>query len=464
MSDDRFRRSEDQYYVLKGQLASGRITPEQFNAALQDLIVQDAQSRYWMIGAESGKWYVHDGQNWVEAQPYVSAASVAFPAPPSPPMQAPPHTARPVLWIAGCGCALTILLGVIAAFFALSQGLISPSFIAAARATLTPLPPNVAVPTPVVTPTSVAAPTSVVAPISVVAPTSIAVPTTDPTSIALGILATATANARATTLLDASIATRVSASLTAAAPVPAPTVFTPTRPATIFSQTPVPTSPPGPQKKLEPILTTSVTGIRVVNLATGAAQQIYGEPNIACAAWSPDGSQVLLSSDLSGRRALRTLYLADNLVNDLHVEAGKAYNTGAQEALWSPDGTRVFVRNVTIPHSNVSLMLFDSGGKLLNSVERRLDKEVVPLFWSVDGKWVIALAAMPDPSPTLKYTLYAEEIATLSDARRKTVPEWQQYQQSIGASDRVFDERYWPWVERSAPITCSTVDFFTACP
>ena len=65
MSDDRFRRSEDQYYVLKGQLASGRITPEQFNAALQDLIVQDAQSRYWMIGAESGKWYVHDGQNWV---------------------------------------------------------------------------------------------------------------------------------------------------------------------------------------------------------------------------------------------------------------------------------------------------------------------------------------------------------------------------------------------------------------
>ncbi len=65
-----FQRAEDEYFKLKGQATMGRITHEQFEAKLRELMVQDTQGRYWMIGADTGKWYVHNGQAWVEAQPY----------------------------------------------------------------------------------------------------------------------------------------------------------------------------------------------------------------------------------------------------------------------------------------------------------------------------------------------------------------------------------------------------------
>ena len=61
MSADQFRRAEDEYFRLKGQLAAGRITPEQFEAALKNLMLQDAQGRWWMLGPDTGKWHVHDG-------------------------------------------------------------------------------------------------------------------------------------------------------------------------------------------------------------------------------------------------------------------------------------------------------------------------------------------------------------------------------------------------------------------
>lgn len=67
--DDKFKQTEDQYFLLKGQLAAGRISREQFEAALKDLTLQDAQGRYWMIGADTGNWYVHDGHAWVQSLP-----------------------------------------------------------------------------------------------------------------------------------------------------------------------------------------------------------------------------------------------------------------------------------------------------------------------------------------------------------------------------------------------------------
>ncbi len=56
MSVNRFQQAEDRYFLLKGQRATGRITREQFNAALKELMIQDAQGRWWMIGVDSGKW------------------------------------------------------------------------------------------------------------------------------------------------------------------------------------------------------------------------------------------------------------------------------------------------------------------------------------------------------------------------------------------------------------------------
>lgn len=65
-----FQRAEDEYFKLKGQMATGRITHDQFEARLRELMVQDPQGRYWMLGADTGNWYVHDGANWIEGQPY----------------------------------------------------------------------------------------------------------------------------------------------------------------------------------------------------------------------------------------------------------------------------------------------------------------------------------------------------------------------------------------------------------
>lgn len=65
-----YKSAEEAYFKLKGQAATGRITHEQFEAQLRELMVQDAQGRYWMLGADSGKWYRRDGETWTEAQPY----------------------------------------------------------------------------------------------------------------------------------------------------------------------------------------------------------------------------------------------------------------------------------------------------------------------------------------------------------------------------------------------------------
>lgn len=65
-----FKKAEDEFFMLKGRLSAGRITQEEFEASLKGLMTQDAEGRYWIIGADSGKWYVHNGESWVEGQPY----------------------------------------------------------------------------------------------------------------------------------------------------------------------------------------------------------------------------------------------------------------------------------------------------------------------------------------------------------------------------------------------------------
>lgn len=67
---DVYKKAEDEYFRLKGRLSAGRLTEEQFRAAVKDLMQQDAQGRYWMLGVDTGKWYFHDGQTWIEGQPY----------------------------------------------------------------------------------------------------------------------------------------------------------------------------------------------------------------------------------------------------------------------------------------------------------------------------------------------------------------------------------------------------------
>lgn len=97
-ADERFQQVEREYFRLKGQLAAGQITHEQFEAALRPLMFQDAQGRYWMIGVDSGKWHLYDGQQWQQTNPpTASAVTASRPAPPPPTVASTPSKARIVV-------------------------------------------------------------------------------------------------------------------------------------------------------------------------------------------------------------------------------------------------------------------------------------------------------------------------------------------------------------------------------
>ncbi|MBI3914660.1 MAG: hypothetical protein HY327_10815 [Chloroflexi bacterium] len=145
-----FIQAEDKYFTLRGQLETGRITREQFKVALQQLMIQDAQGQWWIIGADDSKWYVSDGMRWSQSEPPVSAPIAGRASPPSamPPPSSPRHQFAPVpvapqqftpppmpvrksrggcgCWLKGCLVALALILVLgVAAFFAYQSGAIT---------------------------------------------------------------------------------------------------------------------------------------------------------------------------------------------------------------------------------------------------------------------------------------------------------------------------------------------------
>jgi hypothetical protein len=74
-----FEETQHRFFLLKGQLAAGRITREQFEAARQELTITDAQGHYWALGADDGQWYIYDGQNWVRGVPPGTGGNTASP-------------------------------------------------------------------------------------------------------------------------------------------------------------------------------------------------------------------------------------------------------------------------------------------------------------------------------------------------------------------------------------------------
>lgn len=95
MAADKYRLAEDQYFKLRGQFDTGRLTQDQFDEKLRELMLQDDHGRYWMLGADSGKWYLYDGAKWVQGEPYAAPPlpSIAPTAPP--PVSAPAYAPSP---------------------------------------------------------------------------------------------------------------------------------------------------------------------------------------------------------------------------------------------------------------------------------------------------------------------------------------------------------------------------------
>ena len=64
-----FARVEAEYRRLKAQVERGALTEAEFRAQLEELMIEDEQGRWWIVGYETGQWYVHDGEKWVQQEP-----------------------------------------------------------------------------------------------------------------------------------------------------------------------------------------------------------------------------------------------------------------------------------------------------------------------------------------------------------------------------------------------------------
>lgn len=76
-----FSQVEAEFRRLRGQFEAGTLTEDEFKAQLQELMIQDKQGRWWMLGYETERWYYHDGQAWVQAEPPPLAKTPPEPAP-----------------------------------------------------------------------------------------------------------------------------------------------------------------------------------------------------------------------------------------------------------------------------------------------------------------------------------------------------------------------------------------------
>jgi LysM repeat protein len=64
-----FAEAEKKYLQLESKLLSGELADQEFIAQVNQLKVTDAEGRRWTLNSRTGRWMVHDGQQWAYAEP-----------------------------------------------------------------------------------------------------------------------------------------------------------------------------------------------------------------------------------------------------------------------------------------------------------------------------------------------------------------------------------------------------------
>jgi hypothetical protein len=64
-----FKDLEATFEELRRQFRRKDISRQEFIEQLKELRLQDDEGHFWMIGAQSGKWYYYDGKNWIRSDP-----------------------------------------------------------------------------------------------------------------------------------------------------------------------------------------------------------------------------------------------------------------------------------------------------------------------------------------------------------------------------------------------------------
>ena len=67
--DDQFKNAEKEFRHLRDEFNRKSLSELDFKKKLKELRLQDEQGRFWTIGAQTGKWYCFDGDDWLEATP-----------------------------------------------------------------------------------------------------------------------------------------------------------------------------------------------------------------------------------------------------------------------------------------------------------------------------------------------------------------------------------------------------------
>lgn len=100
---EQVRKIEAEYQRLKRQVEAGTLTQEEAKAQhKKTLMIQDEDGRWWTIGWETGQWYCHDREKWVQREPLKPDVSM----PPVP-------VAKPMLvdWMMVLGGAIGFAVG-----------------------------------------------------------------------------------------------------------------------------------------------------------------------------------------------------------------------------------------------------------------------------------------------------------------------------------------------------------------
>lgn len=65
-----FAEAEQKYHELEDRLFGGELGEDEFFDRIAELRVTDREGRHWMLSGRTGRWLLHDGQQWVSAEPF----------------------------------------------------------------------------------------------------------------------------------------------------------------------------------------------------------------------------------------------------------------------------------------------------------------------------------------------------------------------------------------------------------
>ncbi|MGD8625274.1 MAG: LysM peptidoglycan-binding domain-containing protein [Anaerolineae bacterium] len=112
-----FQEAKKRFRELEDNLNSGTLSEDEFLDRVAQLRVTDDEGRRWMISARNGRWLVHDGQQWVFAEPLQggqSLESVTLAAADRPTVATPPAGPAPSPMAAPTVTAPTVAAPVVA--------------------------------------------------------------------------------------------------------------------------------------------------------------------------------------------------------------------------------------------------------------------------------------------------------------------------------------------------------------